>query len=94
MARATNFQHRKNRSQGGEWSASNGLDVCGQGNATGCHGFIHQNPNHADALGYYVRRGEDPATTPVKLFAHGWALLDDDGQVHPTTPPDSTRSVA
>lgn len=66
-AKATNFQHRKNRSQGGEWSASNGLDVCGMGNLSGCHGFIHQNPEAAAAHGWTVRSGMDPAEVPVTV---------------------------
>jgi hypothetical protein len=76
-SRATNFQHRVNRSQGGQWSASNGLHVCGSG-TTGCHGRIHHSPEEAYALGWSVKGAFDPAETPVRT-CYGWVLLDDEG---------------
>jgi len=76
-ARATNFQHRKNRSQGGAWSAANGLDVCGSG-TTGCHGYMHAHPAESYERGWSVRSGEDPAEVPVQT-ALGLVLLDDEG---------------
>jgi len=75
--RATNFQHRKNRSQGGPWSASNGLHACGSG-TTGCHGRMHQEPEEAYAFGWSVKGAADPASTPVRT-CYGWVLLDDEG---------------
>lgn len=75
--RATNFQHRKNRSQGGRWSASNGLHVCGSG-TTGDHGRIHHSPSEAYSFGWSVKSWQDPAETPVRT-AYGWVLLDDEG---------------
>ena len=75
--RATNFQHRVNRSQGGAWSASNGLHACGSG-TTGCHGRMHHDPAEAYALGWSVKSWQDPASTPVRT-SHGWVLLDDEG---------------
>jgi len=76
-ARATNYQHRKNRSQGGLWSASNGLAVCGTG-TTGCHGRIHANPAEAVSKGHQVRSYADPLLIPV-LTRHGWLRLTDAG---------------
>lgn len=75
---ATNFQHRKAKSHGGPWSASNGLDVCGMGNASGCHGYIHQNPNTACENGWTVKSWDDEAVKPVKT-SHGLVLLDAEG---------------
>jgi hypothetical protein len=76
-ARATNYQHRQNRSQAGAWSASNGLDVCGSG-TTGDHGYIHAHPAESYARGWSVRSWDDPASVPVQT-AQGWVLLDDEG---------------
>lgn len=74
---ATNYQHRKNRSQGGQWSAVNGLDVCGSG-TTGCHGRIHHSPAAAYEAGWSVKSWEDPAVVPVRT-TRGLVLLDDEG---------------
>jgi hypothetical protein len=76
--RATNFQHRKARGHKGPWTASNGLDVCGMGNAFGCHGYIHQNPDTASEYGWTVKSWDDERTVPVRTV-HGFVLLDDEG---------------
>lgn len=76
-ARATNYQHRKNRSQGGQWSAANGLDDCGSG-TTGCHGFIHANPAKSYAAGWSVKGAFDESSTPVRTV-RGLVLLDNEG---------------
>lgn len=68
-ARATNYQHRKNRSQAGEWSVVNGLDVCGSG-TTGCHGWIHANPTKSYERGWMVHSWDDPANVPVRIGCH------------------------
>jgi len=75
--RATNFQHRKNRSQGGRWSAANGLDVCGSG-TTGCHGDIHSSPTKAYAAGWSVQSWADEAKVPVRTH-YGLVSLDSKG---------------
>lgn len=77
-ARATNFQHRKGRSQGGRWTASNGLDVCGSG-TTGCHGYIHAHPDEACVKGWTVKSWDDERAVPVDLPAFGPVLLNDEG---------------
>ena len=64
LGRATNFHHRKPRSLGGEWSAANGLQVCGSG-TTGCHGWITANPAGARAKGWSVSSYADPALVSV-----------------------------
>lgn len=82
---ATNFQHRRPKSGQGTWCPTNGLDVCGFGNASGCHGRIHQNPAEAYRMGWSVRRNHDPATQPVWLHGHGWSFLLADGSVEAVT---------
>jgi hypothetical protein len=67
---ATNVQHRKG--QGREWTIPNTIHCCGNGNASGCHGRIHQNPQWAWAWGYTVKQAYDPAEVPVWLNRHGW----------------------
>lgn len=56
------------RSGGGDpLDPSNILLVCGPGNVSGCHGWIHQNPREAMALGYLRSR-------------HTGEAYDDDGE--------------
>lgn len=82
-ARATNFQHRQGKAQMGAWTAQNGLDVCGMGNVSGCHGHIHQFPGEAYELGWSVRSGHDPAATPVLIHGRRLVLLAADGTYQP-----------
>lgn len=81
LGRGMNFQHRKNRSQGGLWLPSNGLDVCGSG-TTGCHGYITEHPAEATEKGWTVQSWAEPAEVPVLIhtihYGHDYVLLDDD----------------
>lgn len=77
---ATNMHHRKNRSQGGLWEASNLLHLCGSG-TTGCHGWITEHVTEAVAKGQCVRSHQDPTGTAV-WTRHGWVLLDNQGGIH------------
>lgn len=79
LARATNWHHRKNRSQGGQHTLSNALHLCGSG-TTGCHGMVTENPSRAYDRGWSVRSGFDSCDVPV-VFQGSWALLSDDGAV-------------
>jgi hypothetical protein len=80
---ATNWHHRKNRSQGGGNELSNALHLCGSG-TTGCHGHITANPAGSYFKGWSVRSGFNPAATAV--FRLGvWAVLGDDGSVTAVT---------
>ncbi|MEU5258960.1 HNH endonuclease signature motif containing protein [Amycolatopsis sp. NPDC021455] len=83
--KATNIQHRKNRSQGGTWRVSNLLHVCGSG-TTGCHGYIHAHPLKSYANGWSVRQARDPADMPALLWKHfgrHYVWLRDDGSWEP-----------
>jgi hypothetical protein len=79
LARATNWHHRKNRSQGGQHVRSNALHLSGSG-TTGCHGMVTESPERAYERGWSVRSGFDPAEVPV-LYGGDWAFLADDGRV-------------
>lgn len=71
--------HRQRRRDGGD-RLSNLLLLCGTG-TTGCHGWITEHPDPAQAAGWIVPAlgDEDPAAVPVRL-ADGWLyLLDDAG---------------
>lgn len=76
------LHHRKNRSQGGPWSASNCVWVCGDG-VRGCHGWIGQHPLAAKDEGFAVPRNGDPAQVPIQSRLHGRVRLADDGSVSP-----------
>lgn len=85
-ARATNWHHRKNASQGGLWCPSNGLHLCGSG-STGDHGWVTEHPTQAhDDGGWVVWSHEDPAAVPVLVAGRGWVLLGADGSVESSDP--------
>ena len=84
---ATNWHHRKNRSQGGTNELSNALHLCGSG-TTGCHGMVTEHPIEAFDNGWSVRSRFVPAETPVKRQGL-WVLLDDHGCVIPVTKCDT-----
>jgi hypothetical protein len=78
QGQAREFQHRQAKGQMGGWTSSNGLAVCGHGNALGCHGYIHQHPLEAYEKGWSVRSWDDPLEREV-LYRGRWVLLDDNG---------------
>ena len=80
--RAESVHHRRKQSQGGPWSASNCVHLCGSG-TTGCHGWVEHNPNDAAEMGFHLRPGDLPSQTPVWSRLHGVVLLADDGSIHP-----------
>jgi len=80
--RAESVHHRRKRSQGGPWSASNCVHVCGDG-VRGCHGWAEHNPDAAAAEGFHLRPGDDPAAVPIVSGFHGRVLLSDDGGIEP-----------
>lgn len=83
LGRATNWHHRINRSQGGTWSASNGLHVCGSG-TTGCHGVLTNTNGQRlryERWGFICRSGAITTEVPVLFRCRRWVLLDDAGGV-------------
>jgi hypothetical protein len=74
---ATDWHHRKARSLGGRWDASNGMHLC-----RACHAWITENPLGAAQRGWYLTHREDPSAVPVKRFGE-LVLLDDDGGFEP-----------
>lgn len=78
LARMESVHHRRNRSQGGVWSASNCVGVCGDGTRK-CHGWVGANPAAAHAIGFHLEHGEAPESTPITSAVHGRVLLDNDG---------------
>lgn len=75
--RGCHWHHRKNRSQGGRWVASNGLHLC-----VYCHKKITEGPTAAYDHGWSVRSGFDPADEKVQTI-HGVVRLADDGSFRP-----------
>ncbi len=75
LAEAIHMHHRKNRSQGGTWTAENIMHVCLE-----CHNRVGAHPAESYRCGWSVRSGHDPLTTPV-LRRREWVLLDDQGGV-------------
>ena len=83
MGRAMTMHHRRKRGQGGPWSPSNLLAVCGDG-TRGCHGWIEANPKLARAAGLWLFAGDgEPNSRKAWLRtynqARAWVLLDDEG---------------
>lgn len=72
-SRAAEWHHRVNRSQGGVWSPSNGLDAC-----SACHSWITHNPAAAGVLGLHLHPSKDPAAVPVRSPLFGVPVLYDD----------------
>ncbi|MCM6776249.1 HNH endonuclease [Nocardia sp. CDC159] len=81
-ARAESVHHRRNRSQGGPWTASNCVATCGDG-TRGCHGWVGRRPAAAHDSGFHLEHGEIPAKTAIVSGLHGHVLLDDFGGMKP-----------
>lgn len=80
-----NHDHRLNRSQGGDWSPSNGELLCGSG-TTGCHGWRTSHPRDAVADGWAVPGGADWREWPARRWVRdgswprlAWVIYDDAG---------------
>lgn len=76
-AEAREWHHRKNRSQGGEWSAANGLHLCPPD-----HKWVTEHPEQAAMNGWALRSWEDPLTKPV-YYRGRWVVLDSEGGLTP-----------
>lgn len=84
--RATEWHHRKNRSQGGLWAASNGIHACSE-----CHRWFTGNPDEACDWGWSVRRFGDPTTQPVVL--NGVPTILGDNGAYYTLGPETSGPV-
>jgi hypothetical protein len=74
---ATEWHHRKNRSQYGTWQPSNGLHLCAI-----CHHsvtFTNGQRGEYERTGWIVPSTSDPAAIPVLHSRAGWVYLGDDG---------------
>jgi len=81
--RGESFQHRVKKGQGGLWSPSNGIRLCGSG-TTGCHGDVEHNPEIAYLLGLGCKSTDDASAVPAYLhtpYGTGWWLLNHDGSI-------------
>lgn len=74
--RASEAHHRKNRSQGGQWTPANLLHLC-----TLCHRDVTISPRIAYEQGWAVPSYADPIATPVWLAGWGFVLLTDVGTI-------------
>ena len=78
---AHTYHHRLKQGQGGPWTPSNILHLCGHG-TIGCHHWCESRVNDAHAVGFHVRPWEVPGEVPVLRWGV-WLLLDDEGGISP-----------
>lgn len=79
IRRATEWHHRRNRSQQGLWTPDNGLHLCQR-----CHLLVtNTNGNRAEyeRLGWIVPSWRDPARTRVWYRQERWVRLHPDGRL-------------
>ncbi|QNN99473.1 HNH endonuclease [Gordonia Phage Sephiroth] len=76
-APAQSVHHRRKRGQGGPWTPTNCVHICGDG-TRGCHGWIEGHPNAAREEGFHVRSYENEAEVPVLIWGN-LVYLDDEG---------------
>jgi hypothetical protein len=85
--RPYSLQHRDARGMGGTSlpeinSPTNLITLCGSATSpNGCHLACEQREERLNELGFWLKRGQDPATTPVAHAVYGWCLLLPDGGV-------------
>lgn len=77
-APATNIHHRQRRRVGGH-EMSNLIMLCGMGNTSGCHGYVHKHPRWAMDEGFIVSSYSDPTTQWVWRWDGARVILHDDG---------------
>lgn len=76
-APASEWSHRVDRSDGGTWAPSNGLDTCRR-----CHAWLHAEPEWAKEGGWRLPSTVDPEAEPAFLwtpFGQDWFRLTDMG---------------
>jgi hypothetical protein len=87
LDRPSNLQHRDARGMGGTSdplsnSPANLITLCGTP-LTLCHGRVEKRLAGDNLAGYWLKNGQDPATTKVWHWRFGWVLLDHDGGLTP-----------
>jgi hypothetical protein len=80
---AAQVHHRLYKSRGGRGNPANGLDLCGLGNASGCHGVAHT--AIGGVRGWSVSSGMTAAEQPLMHGVYGPVLFDDLGGYEITT---------
>jgi hypothetical protein len=90
MGEPHNVHHRIRRSQLGPDSPENLILLCGSGNTTGCHGWVHGHVKDAQEHGWLLESGSDPAAKGVAYATEDggfavWYLLPD-GDRHSEPP--------
>jgi len=78
------LHHRLPRGMGGSSSLlinspANIALLCGSG-TSGCHGEVEAQRTKSYASGWLVRRGDDPAQTPILLYDQRWYVLTASGK--------------
>jgi len=81
IAPAESVHHRWKKGQGGPWSGSNCVHLCGDGRRL-CHGYAELNPDDANSEGLHLRWWQD-AEAEKFLYRGRWVLLDNSGGVTP-----------
>ncbi|MEU1550276.1 HNH endonuclease [Nocardia sp. NPDC005745] len=69
------MHHRWKRGQGGPWTPSNVIALCGSG-TTGCHGWVEHNPAAAHESGLWLFNGEHDTQRQRVWLRSPWTLLD------------------
>ncbi|MEV8610195.1 HNH endonuclease signature motif containing protein [Amycolatopsis sp. NPDC051373] len=76
--------HRRKQSQGGPWTPSNCLHLCGDGRGPdGCHGMVTNTRTQYYQYGFLVYSGESWINKPV-LYRGELVVLDDEGAWTPS----------
>lgn len=71
------FSHRDARGMGGSKDPvvngpAGGTLACGSGALrTGCHGLCEDRDADMNGMGFWLKNGEDPLTTPIMLYGKG-----------------------
>lgn len=82
-----NCHHRLFAGRGGQDTLDNRLIVCGSGNTSGCHGWIHGNSGEAAGDGNGWAISQFDTRPPVRVPARHWEA----GLVHLTPEGDMIR---
>jgi hypothetical protein len=72
-SQAHEWHHRKARSLGGTWHASNGMHLCRY-----CHAWVGEHAIEAGSNGWYLGANENPSAVPMLRFGVR-VYVDDEG---------------